>query len=359
MMQPKHLAIAILVLSAAVGAEAHSKPLPPSAPQGASDFTRWTFREDFSHGVPGWVSFPLSQDVGYDPTVYTAQTGDSPVLVRDITSYGQRLLRVGLARPLMFHVAPSSSFRIAYDFETCGTIIGVHLTLGTVDGRRYNHSLSFQPGAHDVQVDGRQLEIPAAGVDVEVVVLEAEVAAPALGSHSRLTLRALEIQAERSASILLRAPKLDRSPVNDIAVAQEVAVAGNPLKVELGSGSAARVAVYDDVGGMVRTADIPAGEARDTEVAAPKKPGLYKADITSLPARSEFYFLALGKVPAHPRVLLTARAAGTIAVAVLLERIAGHRAPARERAAELPCVQSPGGSEHHAAPDFHHSSRHT
>ena len=138
-----------------------------------------------------------------------------------------------------------------------------------------------------------------------MIVLEAEVAAPPSGSHSRLTLRALEIQAERPASVLIRAPELDRSPVDDIAVAQEVVAAGNPLKVELGSGSAARVAVYDDVGGLVRTANIPAGEARDTQVAAPDKPGLYKAEITSRPARSEFYFLALGKVPAHPRVLLT------------------------------------------------------
>jgi hypothetical protein len=330
MIQPKRLVIAILALSAAVGAEAYSRPLPPGAAQGASDFTRWTFREDFSHGIPGWVSFPLSQDVGYDPTIYTTQVGGSPLLVRDMTSYGQRLLRpglarplmfpalvrdmtsygerllrVGLARPLMFHVAPSSSFRIVYDFETFGRNIGLHLTLGAVDGRRYNHSLSFQPGAHDVQVDGRQLEMPAAGVDVDVIVLEAEVDAPPPGSHSRLTLRALEIQAERPASILIRAPKLDRSPVNDIAVAQEVVAVGNPLKVDLGAGSAARVAVYDDVGGVVRTADIPAGGARDTQFDPPDKPGLYMAEITSHPAGSEFYFLALGKVPLHPRVLLT------------------------------------------------------
>jgi hypothetical protein len=253
------------------------------------------------------VTFPLSQDVGYNPTIYTTQVGGSPVLVRDITSYGERLLRVGLVRPLMFHVAPASSFRIVYDFQTCGRIIGSRLALGAMDGRRYNHSLSFQPGAHDVQVDGRQLEIPVAGVDVEVIVLEAEVAAPPAGSHSLLTIRALEIQAERPASVLIRAPKLDRSPVDDIAVAREVVAAGNPLKVDLGSGPAARVAAYDDVGGLVRTANIPAGEARDTQVAAPDKPGLYKVEITSRPAKSEFNFLVLGEVPVHPRVLLTAQ----------------------------------------------------
>ena len=64
-------------------------------------------------------------------------------------------------------------------------------------------------------------------------------------------------------------------------MAQEVVAAGSPLKIELGSGPAARVAVYDDAGELVRTANIPAGEARDTQVAAPDKPGLYEAEITS------------------------------------------------------------------------------
>jgi hypothetical protein len=161
------------------------------------------------------------------------------------------------------------------------------------------------PGAHEVQVEGRQLEIPVAGVDVEVIVLEAEVAAPPAGSHSRLTLRALEIQAERPASVLIRTPELERSPVDDVAVARDVVTAGSPLKVELGSGSAARVAVYDDVGGLVRAENVPPGEARDTQPAAPDKPGLYRAEVTSHSAKSEFNFLVLGKVPAHPRVLLT------------------------------------------------------
>jgi hypothetical protein len=273
--------------------------------QRASDFTPWTFREDFRHGIPGWMSFPLSQDVGYDPTIYTKEEGGAAVLVRDVISYGARLLRVGVVRPLRFHVSPSSSFRLVYDFETCGKIIGIHLALGAMDGRRYNHSLSFEPGVQRVQVGGRQLEVPVTGVEVEAIVLEAEVAAPPAGCHSRLALRALEIQAERTESLTIRVPELDRSPIDDVAVAREVVSAGSPLKVELGSGSAARLAVYDDVGGLVRAENIPAGATRETQVVAPGKPGLYKAEITSPLAKSEFNFFVLGKVPAHPRVLLT------------------------------------------------------
>jgi hypothetical protein len=140
---------------------------------------------------------------------------------------------------------------------------------------------------------------------VEVIVLEAEVASPPAGSHSRLTLRALEIHAEGPQSLPILAPEVDRSPVAGIAVAREVITAGNPLQVELGSGAAARLAIYDDMGGLVRAENIPAGEARGTPVAAPDKPGLYKAEITRRPAKSEFNFLVLGKVPAHPRVLLS------------------------------------------------------
>ena len=305
MVRPKHIYVAILALGAALGAGADSNRLPPDAPPGASDFTSWSFREDFSHGIPGWVSFPLSQDVGYDPTIYAAQVGGSPVLVRDVASYGQRVLRVGLARPLVFHASTTSSFRIDYDLETSGKTTAARLSLGVVDGRRFDHPLSFEPGAHHVEVSGSQLKIPVGGIDVEVIVLEAEIAGPPLGSRSRLTLRALEIQAERPASVGIIEPKLERSPVNGIAVAEEVAVAGNPLKVELGSGSTARVDVADDAGRLISTVKIPAAGARETQLAALDKPGLYKAEITSRSAKSEFYFLALGKVPPHPRVLLT------------------------------------------------------
>jgi transcriptional antiterminator Rof (Rho-off) len=275
--------------------------------QRASAFTRWTFQEDFSQGIPGWMSFPLPQDVGYDPSLYTKRVGGAPVLVRDVTAYGQRVLRVGLVRPLSFHVAPSSLFRISYELEMCGKTTDVHLALAGADGRRYGHSLSILPGAHDVQVDGRQLEIPAAGTEVEAIVIEAEVALPASGSHNRLMLHALEIHAERPERVVIRAPGLDHSSVHDIAVAQEVVATGKPLKMGLGPGAAARVAVYDDVGRLVRSANIPAGEARETQLAAPDKPGLYKVEITSQRARSRFCLLVLGEVPLHPRVLLTAQ----------------------------------------------------
>ena len=128
-MPQKPLAIAILALSAAVCGEALARSSPPGGLPRAPGFTPWTFREDFSQGIPGWVSFPLPQDVGYDPTIYPTQVAGSPALVRDATPRGERVLRIGMARPIIFHVTPSSAFRIVYNFETCGKIVGRHSTL--------------------------------------------------------------------------------------------------------------------------------------------------------------------------------------------------------------------------------------
>ena len=302
MNRSRQIAVAIIVLCAMICGDALPQPSSQGGPPQIPAFANWTLHEDFTHGIPGWTSFPLSQDVGYDPTIYTAQVGGTAALVRNRTSYGERLLRVGMARPIKFHFAPSSSFRIGYTFESGGRIMGLHLTLGALNGQRYTHSLSLQPGLHDIQVDGRQLEIPPAGVDVEVIVVEAEVAAPPLASHSLLTLRSLEIQAERPAAIAISVPPIDRSAADGTAVAEEVVNAGSTLKVELARGTEAQVRVYDNQGGLV---PIKAGKGQDTQIVAPEKPGIYKAQITSGHSMSEFDFLTLGKVPAHPRVLLT------------------------------------------------------
>ena len=313
--QPLFLAFFLLlpIISIAFAAQAEGPSFEP-----------WTFREDFSHGIPGWVSYPLSQDVGYDPSVYTREVAGSPVLVRDVIAYGQKRLRVGLVRPLAFHVVPSSAFRIAYSFESCGKILGIQLVLGAVDGRRYSAFISppTQVAARrsgeapegappagaplKVQLEGRGLQVPASGADIEAVVLEAEVGAPPPGSHSLLTLRSLEIQAQRPAGVPLRAPALVRSPVDGDAVARDVLTAGRPLAFDLGGGHAARLLVRDDLGTVVHSENIASGAARAVQFAAPAKPGIYQAEISSGPAKSEFSFLVLDQVPPHPRVLITA-----------------------------------------------------
>ena len=331
------LAAVILLLPAVLGAPARSRTLNPSQRpalyhmvQGPADFIPWTFREDFSHGIPGWISFPLPQDVGYDPSVYTTETGGSlvpfqpararidreakgfgtgPVLVRDVTAYGQKLLRVGLLRTLQFHATPSSSFRMVYDLEVCGKLSRMAVTLATVDGRRYTRPLPLLTGPHEARLEGREFQLPTAGTDVEVIVIQAEVAAPSLGSHNRLTLRAFEVTAERPPSLPLEAPQLERSSVDEVAVARAVVTPESPLIVRLGPGQATQAAIYDGAGRLVRRETIPEGASRPVTLWQPiasTAAGLWKVEMTRGPARADFRFLVLGKVPAHPRVLLTA-----------------------------------------------------
>jgi hypothetical protein len=278
-------------------------------PQRPADYVPWTFREDFSHGIPGWISFPLPQDVGYDPSLHTTAAAGSPALVRDVAAHGEKLLRVGLLRTLRFHVTPSSSFRIVYDLAVCGKLSSLALTLGTVDARRYKHSLPSLAGRQEARLLGREFQIPAAGTDVEVVVIEAEVTAPVAGSHNRLTLRTFEVAGERRPSLPLEAPQLDCSPVDEIAVAQEVVTAETPLVVRLGPGQPAQAAVYDGAGRLVRTATISEGGSAPVTLFQPTAAtaaGLWKVEMSRGPARADFRFLVLRKLPAHPRVLLTA-----------------------------------------------------
>jgi hypothetical protein len=300
------ITVVVVALATAVAVIAPSKPLWAGGAHGGEGFTRWTYQEDFTHGISGWMSYPLAQDVGYDPTLYTQQVGDTRVLVRDVTSYGQRLLRVGVARPIRFHASALSSLRLVYSFEACGKGQSMRLALGTSKGRRVTFSLPAQPGEHDAQVAGRQLELPVAGAEVEVIVVEAEVLTPDYGSHSRLTLHSIEVQAEKPPSLAIRSPEVERSPVDDVAVSRDLVTPGNPLKIQVSPGLPARVSIYSDDGQPQGGADLPSGNSAQTEVASPDRSGLYTAEIAGTPAKSDFRFLVLGKVPGHPRVLLTA-----------------------------------------------------
>ncbi len=267
----------------------------------------WTFQEDFTQGIPGWLGFPLSQDVGYDPSIYTETQHGSLVLVRDKIAYGERIQRVGMVRPLRFYALPASSFHLEYDFSTDGKVRGGSLILGTTDGKRFGHALPFQPGAHDARITGQQLGFPADGADVEIIVLEAEVAGPSFGSHTLLTLRSLGIQAETPIRLQVRAPQLDRSSVDDVAVARQVVECGKPFRSEVTPGAAAEISIYDDAGRLETARNAAASPTGAIEVIAPEKPGLYQAKITSPEGEAEYDFLALGNVPPHPRVLLTAK----------------------------------------------------
>lgn len=277
-----------------------------------SRFTRWTWATKFSRGIRGWMSYPLPQDVGFDPTLSTARIDGKPCLVQNIKSYGQSILHVGIIRPLAFRVTEQSVFKVRYELKMGGPVEHLALMLAAENGRLYRAPLPHEPGMNSVTVQGTSLGVPAAGTAVQAVLIEATVRSPVLDSSNRLFLHRLEIIAERHRTLPLLKPELAYSAAVETPVAVHPVKLGGPLVVEVRSRAAFKVSVDDAAGKRVPIEQKrveSAGQTMTDEISFKRtlRPGVWKAVVDSGPARSEFQFLVLGPVPAHPRVLLTAR----------------------------------------------------
>ena len=266
----------------------------------------WKFHEDFSKGIPGWMSFPLAQDVGYDPSIYTSLRSGTTVLVRDIIADGQRKLRVGMVRPLKFRATAGSVIRLAYNVEATG-VAQVTLTLGSVSGGRYTSVLPPAEAGRPVQVSGQKLGIPASGIEIEIVVIEAKVDRPVEDSHNRLILSSFEIDAQQRAALALLRPRLMRSEGMQVAVADEVSFAEKPLQIQTAAPHSRATLILFDGSGKESSRSSFTGSV--TPDLGRGSPGLWKAIVESEADRTEFRFLVLRRPPPpHPRALLkTAR----------------------------------------------------
>jgi Heparinase II/III-like protein len=273
-------------------------------------FANWSWVADFSPGLRGWLSYPLSQDVGFDPGLYTTDINGSQCLVRDVKSYGQHVLRIGLIKPLSFRVTRESQFKLRYQLKTGGPVQDLTLMLAAKDGKLYQTPLPHESGANNVALRGTCLAIPEAGTNIQALVIEATVQSPVLGSSNRLTLHHLEVDADRRDEVLLLKPKLARSASEGPPVSERTVKPGGPLTVEVRSGDALKVSVYGADGKRVPVTEkrvASSGQKRTVRVSFPRTlhPGLWRAAVNSGAGQSEFQFLVLGNVSPHPRVLLT------------------------------------------------------
>lgn len=299
-----------LFLALICSSQAPAKP-PPAQTVSPPSRTSWTFQENFRDGIPGWISYPLAQDEGFDPSLYTATSDGSAVLVRGVVARGQKILRVGLLRPLTFRATPASTFELCYRLEMGGRITSARLMLAAANGHNYSVALAANPGLHTITISGQQLGVPAAGIAIQAIVVEADVASPILGSRNRLTLRSFKVRAERPKALALKVPQLEISPVSGVAVAK--GVYSGFIPVELPEGERGNVTAYDGRGrwsvGQVIGRSEP-NQFNRTHVAitadSSPKPGLWSARVRSGAAERDFRFLVLGKTPPHPRILLTA-----------------------------------------------------
>src|SRR5581483_11953777 len=82
----------------------------------------WSLRADWSGGFSGWMSFPLAQDIGYDPTLYTVQLGDSTALRHNFISHGEPDPWFGFIRPLRFTADSGSRIDVHYRLDLTATL---------------------------------------------------------------------------------------------------------------------------------------------------------------------------------------------------------------------------------------------
>jgi hypothetical protein len=267
-------------------------------------YAPWSFVEDFNHGIPGWMSFPLAQDIGYDPSIYTSSLDGKYALVRDVIAEGQSGLRVGLLQPMSFRITPGSVIRLRYQIDMSGKTGPGELVLGTKSGKKYSASLSVEKGEHQIEIRGSLLGVPSSGNDVEIVVIEADTTGPILGAHNRLVIKDMRIEAETNATVPVVFPRLERSATLGTPVAVATVKTSDPvLPIQLGPESGnTEITLYDGSGRKVKTEAVGKGPV---SLGSSPAPGLWRAGVTNGGAESDFRFLVLGDVPPHPRLLLT------------------------------------------------------
>ncbi|MGH9469839.1 MAG: heparinase II/III domain-containing protein [Terriglobia bacterium] len=268
----------------------------------------WSFEENFRSGIPGWISYPLAQDEGYDPSIYTADIDGSPALVRDVIAYGQRVLRVGMLRPIRFYATPATAVDLKYELKACDPVTSARVILAATSGRKYIAAIPSSAGAHTLRLGGERFGLPAQGAAIGAILVEAEIAHPLRGSHNRLALLSFRIDAQRRPLLPLQQPELAISPVSSIAVAARAVTPQAPLIIFLLAGPpGARVLLKDGAGKLIREEPLQAQtggrEVRFTP--SGRDPGLWSARVQSAAGARPFRFLVLGRIPPHPRVLLT------------------------------------------------------
>ncbi len=269
-----------------------------------SRYSRWSFVEDFNTGIPAWMSYPLPQDVGYDPSIYTEPINDRHVLVRDVIANGQQTVRVGLVKPIRFRITPESIIHLKYEIEMGGTVEPVEFTVGTESGQKYSAVLPTENGKYGIDIPGFLLHIPASGEDVQVLTIEADTAHPVPGAHNKLVLEAMRIDAERRASVPVVLPHLVHSATMGTPVAINTVDASDPiLSIQTSrQGGNTEITLFDGNGKQITTQALARGRV---SLGPSPTPGLWRARLTDGGAQSDFRFLVLGHVPPHPRLLLT------------------------------------------------------
>ena len=211
----------------------------------------WTFHADWSGGFSGWMSFPLAQDIGYDPTLYTVKLGDTAALRHNFISHGEPNPWFGFIRPLSFTADARTRVALRYRLDLTTALAQPEIMLVAADGHHYTAPLAAGNGDHSVSITGAQLHL-AGATHIVAIILRGRLEHPPVYSESQWLLEQFELHAERTPEVALSSPKLnttvDGSHVADITLAP-----GGTLAIERTSASVpATVTLYDATGATSR-----------------------------------------------------------------------------------------------------------
>lgn len=265
----------------------------------------WTYRADWSGGYAGWMSFPLAQDVGYDPSLYTEKQADRSVLFHKFVAHGETQAWFGFVRPLKFSADAGTMIVLDYRLKAHGKFSDLELLLVGGDGHKYSARLPSGEGQHHILINAAALALDKSA-SIEAVVIRGRLQHPPSGSESQWVLERFVLRALRPRHVTLSSPRMDAA-VDGSLVAREVVNRGGTLQVELESSAhSGHVALYDPAGVLVTRAAVALGQ-KEILVPLPihAQSGLWRAEIEQGQAKTVFRFLVLDAIPAHGHLLLS------------------------------------------------------
>lgn len=265
----------------------------------------WTFRADWSGGYSGWMTFPLAQDVGYDPSLYTEAQGDRTVLVHKFISHGETQPWFGLVRPLRFSAGAGTSIEIQYRLKVAGAIRNPQLVFAGEDGHLYSAALPGGEGEHTVRIGAGALKLNAP-TSIQAMILRGRLQHPPTGTESQWILERFVLHATRQREVELSLPHRNEA-VDGSWVAREVIQPGGQLHLEWKSADThTQVALYDPAGMLASSQEVGSGQTQVAiSVGAHPELGLWRAEIAQGSAKTVFQFLVLGAPPKHTHLLLS------------------------------------------------------
>lgn len=204
----------------------------------------------FDRGLSSWQSFPLAQDVGYDPSVYTEQT-PLPAIVREVVNEGEATDEVGLIRSVRMNLKRESVITLSCIMNSAGQLISTRVLVSSSSGRKYDLTLKSEQFKDKgvIKISGEQLGLPAQGVDADAIAVAYTMRGAALGSHSYLKLSRFEVVSPAADSIALISPKIEESSAQVAPIVGDVATVGVALNLVFDR-SPERLELFDGDGNL-------------------------------------------------------------------------------------------------------------